>query len=628
MSGARGSIRRAVLAVSAVLSAAGFGWAAYLTVAGGVDVRILGHAVSSNEPLRPLLVAAAMLVAYLLAGGDESFVRRIDRVAAAFQTFRWFDVTAIAALVALVGIAGITRGSKIADGSDSFGYVSEADLFLAGKLAISQPWAREVPWPNGPESFIPLAYRPGPVTASFSLWGYPRAFDPTAIVPTYSPGLPMLMAAAKRIGGQCALLAVVPLTGAVLVLATYGLGCRLGSRRLGLVAAFLIATTPTVLRLELSSMSDVPVAAAWAVAWWGALGRTWRSAAAGACALAMTVLIRPNLVPIAVLVPLWTWWCVIRDRQNRPRLAARAAVVTAGLVAGGLATAAVYWLAYGSPTVSGYGDVSTLFGVSNILPNLRNYSVWFGHESALFGYAGVAALFVPARTLWPGVADRRLIWMFAATLVLLLAQYSYFSVFDNASYLRFFLPAYPLIMLGLASVALTFARRGRLTAVAVTSFLVVYSLVGVKEVSEIFDTPKYEAPLLELYDRVHSVTSASSVILAMQHSGGTRYHSGRVTLRWDYLRADGLDRAVAWMSDRGVRTYALIDDWELQIIRQRFAGQVLAAAFERPAALATSNTLFYDLSGPLIDRTEHLTGAAVHRCRPAFPVPAITWQTR
>ena len=47
-----------------------------------------------------------------------------------------------------------------------------------------------------------------------------------------------------------------------------------------------------------------------------------------------------------------------------------------------------------------------------------------------------------------------------------------------------------------------------------------------------------------------------AVILAMQHSGSLRYYTGRLILRWDALDPAWLDRAVAFLRDRGIATYA------------------------------------------------------------------------
>src|SRR5439155_12318257 len=101
-----------------------------------------------------------------------------------------------------------------AGGSDSYGYVSQIDLWLQGHPFVDQPWAAQVPWPDGPGTFTPL--------------GYSLLPSGTTIVPTYTPGLPLLMALIKVVAGYRAMFAVEPLSAAILVLATYGLGRRLG----------------------------------------------------------------------------------------------------------------------------------------------------------------------------------------------------------------------------------------------------------------------------------------------------------------------------------------------------------------------------------------------------------------
>ena len=101
--------------------------------------------------------------------------------------------------------------------------MSQADLWVERDLRIEQPWVADLPWPNANWTAAPLGYRPVEYEESL------------AIVPTYSPGLPLLMAGAKSVFGHGALFWIVPLSGAVLVLATYGIGRRLGAplRRCG-----------------------------------------------------------------------------------------------------------------------------------------------------------------------------------------------------------------------------------------------------------------------------------------------------------------------------------------------------------------------------------------------------------
>jgi len=154
-----------------------------------------------------------------------------------------------------------SMGTRALSGADSYGYVSQADLWLRGDLKIPQPFTVEAPWPNADRAFAPLGYQPSPQ-------------DNRVIVPTYAPGLPLLLALAKRVGGQTAMHFVVPFSTAVLVLATFGLDRRLGSDTAGLIGAYLLAASPVLVTYALVAMTDMPVAAAWAVAFYAALGRS------------------------------------------------------------------------------------------------------------------------------------------------------------------------------------------------------------------------------------------------------------------------------------------------------------------------------------------------------------------
>ena len=157
-----------------------------------------------------------------------------------------------AALAAIVISAGLAWNTRVAAGADAYGYVSQADLWLRGNLHIDQSFGASVPWPLARWTFTPLGYRPEPV-------GY-------RIVPQYAAGLPLLMAAFKLIAGQCAIFWVVPICGGILVFATYAMGLQIGRPVVGLAAAWLVAASPTQLFMLMAPMSDVPAAAAWAVA--------------------------------------------------------------------------------------------------------------------------------------------------------------------------------------------------------------------------------------------------------------------------------------------------------------------------------------------------------------------------
>jgi len=193
-----------------------------------------------------------------------------------------------AALAAIVLSTGLTWGTRVAAGADAYGYVSQADLWLRGDLHIDQRFGAAVPWPLARWTFTPLGYRPEP--------------DGYRIVPQYAPGLPLLMAGFKALAGQCAIFWVVPVCGAILVLATYAIGRRLDRPVVGVAAAWIVATSPTLLFMLMAPMSDVPAASAWAVAIACALGDTRASAVAAGVAAAIAILIRPNMAPLAVVV--------------------------------------------------------------------------------------------------------------------------------------------------------------------------------------------------------------------------------------------------------------------------------------------------------------------------------------
>ena len=107
---------------------------------------------------------------------------------------------------------------------------------------------------------------------------------------------------------------------------------------------------------------------------------------------------------------------------------------------------------------------------------------------------------------------------------------------------------------------------------------------------------RHEAPIGQL---VRAHTKDNSVLVVMERSGSLRYYAGRMTLRYDFLEPDWLDRAVAWMTERGVHVYAVLDERQAGECKRRFAGQRTAAAFDRPVLVyEPAGTALFDLSTP------------------------------
>src|SRR5207247_5080851 len=224
----------------------------------------------------------------------------------------------IAATAAIaVAAIGLRCGTYAASGADAYGYVSQAALWRHGTLRVEQPFAAAIPWPDADSAFAPLGYR--------------RAVTGHAIVPSYAPGLPLLMAVAERGAGACGPYYVVPVFGALCIWCCYLLGARAASPGAGACAAVLLACSPVFLFQLLAPMRDVPAAALWSAALRFPSAGPVRSAAvsdgrgrsrwpdcrsasarAGVCA-ALAVLVRPNLVPVALVLAVSLMWPERRD---------------------------------------------------------------------------------------------------------------------------------------------------------------------------------------------------------------------------------------------------------------------------------------------------------------------------
>ena len=84
-----------------------------------------------------------------------------------------------------------------------------------------------------------------------------------SLVPTYAPGLPILMATAALVAGVCGPYLLSPLCAALLVWATYLDRVAVLRTRRRPVAAVGVAVSPAVVFMMIQPMSDVPNATFW-----------------------------------------------------------------------------------------------------------------------------------------------------------------------------------------------------------------------------------------------------------------------------------------------------------------------------------------------------------------------------
>ena len=518
-------------------------WAVVAYFTGGVGWMLGPIRISSRQPFRPLLLGLALAGWYFWAS------TRADREADGRWLTRWAArVLPFAVPLAVLGALylGVHYGSFAAAGSDSYGYLSQARLWLDGIPRVEQPFVQDFSWPNREWMFSPLGYRP------FSADG--------TIVPTYPPGLPMLMALFSVFGGNGPFY-VVPILGALMLALTYMLGKdATGSRTVGALAAVLLLASPVFLTHLLVPMSDIPAAAGWTLV--AVMVLRHRPLAAGIAA-GVTLLIRPNLVLLA-LAPVFTW------QEKRDSLIRYAMGIVPGLVA----IVVINTLLYGGPFSSGYGSLFEPYSWSSVPLNLRNYTMWMVQSQTPFILLSLVPLFVRGalREDSPAASARNCL---GGIVILTFLSYVFYATFDHWFYLRFLLPAYPALLVLLAAALRWLASKipvdARVPAVAAVCAVIVPFGVNLGRSEGIFRVAVYEQRHIRAAQEVASRTPPDAIVLSVQHSGSVRYYANRTTMRYDWLEEGALDAALRDLAAKGRRAYLVVDDWEEKEFRTRFS---------------------------------------------------------
>ena len=495
---------------------------------------------------------------------------------------RAFASASAAALAFAVAYAGLRWGALVAGGADSYGYVSQAELWRGGTLIVQQDVVRPTPWPYAVDTWTPLGYRPSPRVRD----GY---------VPLYAPGLPLLMAAAQAVAGFCAAFAIVPLCGAMTVWLTFVLGRRLFDQpRIALAGAALVAASPVFLYQVMNAMSDVPTTAFWTLA--VVLAAARRPLGSGA-AMAAAMAIRPNLAPLAAIIAVWIW---VRagTSDERWRSLIRFAAGSAPAIIG------IVWLnarLYESPLTSGYGTTADLYSLRYAAANAANFTSWLLDVETPI--VALAAIYIALPMAFPSRPARAARPLAAATALATLLSYLFYRPFDVWWYLRFLLPMWPLMMLTVAAAIDGLSRRlhpsDHRTSVAPIVLAAAVGLLAVHHLRlaaarSVFDLGRSERKYVDVARFVADHTEPDAVILAHQHSGSLRLYAGRLTLRYDILDPDWLDRALATLQSSGRHPYIVLDGPEVDAFRRRFAASPAGALASAPIAELNGVVFVYD----------------------------------
>ena len=494
---------------------------------------------------------------------DEAW-RLLERRAPAITVSIAIASGAVAALYATFAAAG----------ADASGYVSAAKLFADGRLVYPDTLASIVGgWQTGLTS--PLGWRPGALEGLQS--------------PTYPPGLPLLMAIPHWVGGAVAAGWVVAVSAAIAVWSTGMIARHLAGGVAAIVAALVLAVLPVFIFQSVQPMSDVPVTAAWMVCWvmLGRPGSGLRPASArdnpgelrrgpvflAGVACAIAVLIRPNLAPLAI-VPL-----VFVSKSVRHAIAFAMPVAVSALV---LMWAQWQW--YGSPLRSGYGTVGELFALANIRPNTRFYG------SVLIATAPI--LLLAPIGAWLVRRDRRA-WALTAFAALVVAAYLTYAYFDQWSYLRFLLPALAIgsIFVGAAVARMVAGLPAAARAPVTFAVALAIAAVGIANarVLDAFALKDQHHRIVQLGEHLNTAIPADAVIVAGEQSGSMRYYTSRPVVRWEAASVEDLTRALAALQAADRPVWFVLDAWEEEPFRAKFAS-VPPAALAWPAAVTAGTT--------------------------------------
>ncbi|HST07848.1 MAG TPA: hypothetical protein VLJ83_06720 [Gemmatimonadaceae bacterium] len=253
---------------------------------------------------------------------------------------------------------------------------------------------------------------------------------------------------------------------------------------------------------------------------------------------------------------------------------------------------------YGSPLTSGYAT-DAMFSMTHVLLNLARYPRWLVETETPFL---IAAALAPWWVWRHHRSSVLLVFVLLSDVVLTMATYLAYTVFDDWWYLRFLLPALPVLLILSVAVCLEPARRHPRWRVGVA--IVLAAVVGVWHLHVartrfVFDLQALESRFAVTGRYVGRALPENAVVLAAQQSGSVRYYGSRTTLAWDAIPAGALDRTIAVLRDSGRPVFIVLEDEEVSTFRARFATERLGGLDWPPHAevQAPVRVHVYDAAG-------------------------------
>lgn len=431
--------------------------------------------------------------------------------------------------------------ASYASGSDSSGYFNSARLLSEGRFHAP------LRLPRGEDhlSFGVMAFQP---------LGFIIDREQPRMAPTYPTGLPLHLLAAAGLTGWRHAATVVN------IFAALGTGLVLWqlARRLDLTpgwsaaALALVWLCPLTLFASLQPMSDL-LALLWSLAtlWLALRSREhWRWSLLAGLAFSLAVLVRPTnlLLVLPVALALGGDW-------------RRYLLLGLGGLPGALFLSYYNRQVYGAPLASGYGDITSTLQAGFVPHNLFHFARWIPMLLSPLVLAAFAAPFVPA-------ARRRELAVLGLWAGLLIGFYAfYFHSGETWWYLRFILPAFPVLVL---AALVVFQQGWHRWPAPRWSRVVVFVLLGLglgwqirlTRQLDVLRVPQNEATYLHAADWVRDHLPPESAVFCMQVSGALYFYTEFMIVRWDQVAPDQIGRLFTALHTERRPVYAVLYAFE------------------------------------------------------------------
>jgi hypothetical protein len=187
---------------------------------------------------------------------------------------------------------------------------------------------------------------------------------------------------------------------------------------------------------------------------------------------------------------------------------------------------------------------------------------------------------------------------------------------DNWTYLRFLLPAYPILIVLAVAVSIEIARRmtpsaTKAAGIVLALCLAVSAWLGREAIVRgALQQQDVDSRYRDVGRYVSSILPANSVLIGHLHAGSIRHYSGRLTMNFLWMGPTWLDQTVRELRDRGYHPLIALEAAEVPQFRERFAAQNAFGRLDWPPMAARTEPIEVFIYDPA-DRNRHLRGERI-----------------